>query len=48
MSIGEAVATMNQIKGQHPGIRGAFDWQIHNDEAQGWPFAIQIGPILNP
>jgi hypothetical protein len=48
MTIAEAVDTMNQVRAQHPTIRGAFDWQIHNDEAQGWVFANQVGAVLNP
>lgn len=46
MSIGEAVPTWRQVEANLPNIRGAFDWQIHTDEAQGWPFASQLGPLV--
>ncbi|WP_281279776.1 carbohydrate-binding protein [Chitiniphilus eburneus] len=48
MRIDQAVSTWNQIKSAYPTIRGAFDWQIGTDEVQGWPFAIQMKPIVNP
>ena len=28
--------------------RGAFDWQIDIDYSMGWPFATQVGPLVNP
>jgi hypothetical protein len=46
MSIGAAVATWNQVEANLPNLRGAFDWTIHTDEAQGWPFASQVGPLV--
>jgi chitinase len=46
MSVGEAVPTWRQVETNLPSIRGAFDWQIHTDEAQGWPFANQVGPLV--
>ena len=48
MSIGDAVSTWNAVAKSHPNLRGAFDWQIHIDEAAGWPFAKQIGPLVSP
>jgi chitinase len=45
MSIGEAVPTWNQVRAEHAGLRGAFDWSIHLDESQGWPFASQLAPL---
>ncbi|WP_437958827.1 glycosyl hydrolase family 18 protein [Sorangium sp. So ce119] len=46
MSIDEAIPTWNEVEGNHPALRGVFDWQIHNDESQGWPFADRIGPLV--
>ncbi|WP_437479069.1 glycosyl hydrolase family 18 protein [Sorangium sp. So ce1014] len=46
MSIDEAIPTWNEVEGNHPTLRGAFDWQIHTDESQGWPFADRIGPLV--
>jgi chitinase len=46
MSIGEAVPTWNQVRAAHPGLRGAFDWNVHLDESQGWPFASQLAPLV--
>jgi chitinase len=46
MAIGDAVATWNAVEQKHPKLRGAFDWQIHIDEGNGWSFASQIGPLV--
>lgn len=46
MSIGDAVSTWNQLEQKHPSLRGAFDWQIHTDETNGWSFASQMGPLV--
>lgn len=46
MSQAQAVSTWDQVKANHPSIRGAFDWEIGTDEAQGWPFAIGVGPLI--
>ncbi len=46
MTIGTAVATWNTVQANHPNLRGAFDWQIHVDESDGWPFATQLGPLV--
>ncbi|WP_437837888.1 glycosyl hydrolase family 18 protein [Sorangium sp. So ce1153] len=46
MSIDEAIPTWNEIEANHPTLRGAFDWQIHIDESQGWPFADRLGPLV--
>ncbi|WP_437929904.1 glycosyl hydrolase family 18 protein [Sorangium sp. So ce291] len=46
MSIDEAIPTWNELEIEHPTLRGAFDWQIHIDESQGWPFADRIGPLV--
>jgi chitinase len=42
------VSAWNAVKGNHPNLRGAFDWQIDVDQADGWPFANQVGPLVNP
>jgi len=46
MAIDDAVATWQQLEQKYPTLRGAFDWQIHVDEGQGWPFASQLGPLV--
>lgn len=46
MSGAQAQQTWRQIEAQHPGIRGAFDWEINTDEEQGWPFANGVGPLI--
>ena len=48
MSKEQAITTWNQVKANHPEIRGGFDWQINTDEAQGWPFANSVGTLINP
>lgn len=48
MTRDQAITTWNQVKANHPDIRGAFDWQIHTDEEQGWPFANGVAPLINP
>ena len=42
----QAIDTWNQVKANHPSIRGAFDWEIGTDETQGWPFANGVAPLL--
>jgi hypothetical protein len=34
MTIDQAVATWKEIKSMHPTLRGVFDWEVRNDEAQ--------------
>jgi chitinase len=46
MAIGEAIPTWSQVESAHPALRGAFDWNIHLDESQGWPFASQLAPLV--
>jgi chitinase len=46
MAIDDAVATWKQVEQKHPTLLGAFDWQIHIDEANGWSFVDQIGPLV--
>ncbi|MCW7538784.1 glycosyl hydrolase family 18 protein [Aquabacterium sp. A7-Y] len=48
MTIHQAVEAWNRVKARHPDLRGAFDWQIHTDESQGWPFANTLQPLVNP
>jgi hypothetical protein len=48
MAIDDAVATWKSVNASHPDLRGAFDWQIHVDESQGWPFAKRVGPLVTP
>ena len=42
----QAIDTWNQVKANHPAIRGAFDWEIGTDETQGWPFANGVAPLV--
>jgi chitinase len=48
MTIQQAVSTWDAVLANHPGIGGAFDWQIDVDQSTGWPFAMQVGPLVNP
>jgi chitinase len=48
MTIAQAVATWSAVAGNHPGIRGAFDWEIDTDQSAGWEFAEQVGALVNP
>jgi hypothetical protein len=46
MTIEQAVSTWNRVEANYPTIRGGFVWQIHTDEAQGWVFPQQVGPLI--
>ena len=46
MKIGDAVSTWKALDGSLPTLRGVFNWQIHTDEEQGWPFAKQLAPLV--
>ena len=46
LTIAEAVSSWNVIEANHPGVRGAFNWQIHADYADDWAFARQVGPLV--
>jgi hypothetical protein len=48
MTVAQVVSTWNAVDLNHPNLRGAFDWEIDVDQASGWPFAIQVGPLVNP
>jgi hypothetical protein len=48
MTITQATTTWQALAASHPQLRGAFDWQIDTDEAAGWPFAQQVGPLVAP
>lgn len=48
MTVAEATTAWNQVKANHPTIRGAYNWQIHTDEADGWGFATTLGPLIAP
>ncbi len=48
MTVAEVVSTWNAVAANHPGLRGAFDWQIDVDQSTGWPFATQVGPLVDP
>ena len=47
-AIGDAVTAWKAVQANHPGLRGVFDWQIDVDQASGWPFAQQLGPLVGP
>ncbi|MBC7989550.1 MAG: hypothetical protein H7Y19_08215 [Luteimonas sp.] len=46
MSVAQAESAWNQVRARFPGLRGAYDWTIHTDEAAGWPFANRIAPLV--
>jgi hypothetical protein len=46
MTIEQAVSTWNRVEANYPNIHGGFVWQIHTDEAQGWVFPQQVGPLI--
>ncbi|RZI41643.1 hypothetical protein EGT07_18460 [Herbaspirillum sp. HC18] len=48
MTVQEAVASWTTVKSVYPSIRGAFNWEIHSDEASGWAFANTLKPLINP
>jgi hypothetical protein len=48
MTVGQVVSTWQALEGNHPSLRGAFDWAIDVDQSTGWPFATQVGPLVNP
>ncbi|AKJ30197.1 glycosyl hydrolase family 18 protein [Caldimonas brevitalea] len=48
MTIDQAVDAWQRVKAQYPQLRGGFDWQIHTDESQGWPFATRMKPLIQP
>jgi hypothetical protein len=48
ISADDAVTTWKAIAASHPKVKGAFDWQVHTDEAAGWPFAQRVGPLVTP
>ena len=35
------------VAARHPGLRGAFNWNVAIDESLGWPFATDIGPLVS-
>ncbi|HEY2510527.1 MAG TPA: glycosyl hydrolase family 18 protein [Polyangiaceae bacterium] len=47
-AIGDAVTAWKAVASNHPGLRGVFDWQVDVDQASGWPFAQQLGPLVGP
>jgi len=47
MTIDQVVTAWNQVKAKYPTIRGAFNWEIHKDESNGWEFANTLKPILS-
>jgi chitinase len=48
MTASQAVSTWDAVQAATPTLRGAFDWQIDVDYSTGWPFALQVGPLVNP
>jgi chitinase len=46
MTIDQAVATWRAVSSAHPDLRGAYDWQIDVDASMGWPFATQVGSLI--
>ena len=48
MTVDQVISTWGAVATNHPDLRGAFDWQIDVDQSTGWPFAEQVGPLVNP
>jgi chitinase len=46
MSDVQVASTWREVQRRHPGLRGAFNWELATDERQGWPFARKIGPMV--
>jgi hypothetical protein len=46
ISADDAVTTWKSVAASHPKLKGAFNWEIHTDEAAGWPFAQKVGPLV--
>ena len=46
MTSDQAVSTWNEVEARHPDLRGAFDWEITQDEALGWPFGDRVAPLV--
>lgn len=40
--------TWHAVDAAHPGVRGAFVWNVATDEATGWGFANGVGPLVAP
>ncbi len=45
-SVASATAIWDDVEARYPGVRGAFNWQIASDAAQGYPFAARLGPLV--
>lgn len=48
MTIAQATQTWNAVRSAYPATLGVFDWRTDWDSAQGWVFAVQMKPIVNP
>lgn len=48
MTVAQVISTWQAADQNHPNLRGAFDWQIDVDDSTGWPFATQVGPLIDP
>lgn len=48
MNIADATSTWKKILAKYPEIAGGFDWSLALDEQQGWPYATQLAPLINP
>lgn len=46
MSKAQAIDAWTRVEAANPGIRGGFDWETGTDEAQGWPFANGVAPLI--
>jgi chitinase len=46
MSASAAASTWSQVKSKHANLRGGFDWGLHLDRDQGWPFAKTVAPLI--
>ena len=46
MTQAQAIDAWTRVEAAHPTIRGGFDWETGSDEAQGWPFANGVAPLI--
>jgi chitinase len=48
MSPEQCASTWRAVDLAHPGLRGAFAWNVATDERTGWGFAGRVGALVDP
>jgi hypothetical protein len=48
MSPEQCRTTWQAVEAAHPGLRGAFAWNVATDESTGWGFAGHVGALVDP